>query len=59
MIRSKFSVNMRNKLAQMAMECDSAAAINEARMTPKERETLQKKLREVCDYIDVKIQVSK
>ena len=55
MIRSKFSVNMRNKLAQMAMECDSAAAINEAKMTSNERETLQKKLRELRDYIDARI----
>lgn len=55
MIRSKFSVNMRNKLAQMTMECDSAAAINEAKMTSNERETLQKKLRELRDYIDERI----
>lgn len=54
MKNSRFIVNFRNKLAMLAMDCDSAAAINEGRMTAVERQDLQRKLREIVDYIDKK-----
>ena len=53
MTRNKFTVELRNKLASMAMDCDSAAAVNS--MTRTERETLQAKLREAYGYIDKNI----
>ena len=55
MKRCKFTVNMRNKLAMLAMDCDSAAAISEARMTAGESQDIQCKLREIVSYIDKKI----
>ena len=54
MKRCKFTVNMRNKLAMLAMDCDSLAA-KEARMTAVERQDIQSKLREIVSYIDKKI----
>ena len=42
MIRHKWSVGLRNKLDSMWMECDSCAAIEGAKMTPREREELKK-----------------
>ncbi len=57
MKRSKFIVNFRNKLAMLAMDCDSAAAINEGRMSAVERQDIQSKLREIVSYIDKKILV--
>lgn len=55
MIREKWIVGVRNKIAMLAMECDSAAAINGARMTQRERESLQNKLRDIVNWIDDKI----
>lgn len=51
MKRCKFTVNMRNKLAMLAMDCESAAAL-EARMTNVERTEIQEALRKVVNYID-------
>lgn len=58
MKRTKWSVGMRNKLSSLAMECDSCAAIEEAKMTDSERQTLQKMLRKAVDWIDSKIKIS-
>lgn len=55
MKRSKFIVNLRNKLAMLAMDCDSAAAINEAGMSVGERKYIQNKIREIVSHIDKKI----
>lgn len=55
MVRHKWIVGMRNRLAMLAMECDSAAAINGARLNPVEREAIQERLREIVNYIDSKI----
>ena len=41
MKRSKFIVNFRNKLAMLAMDCDSAAAINEGRIVMQQTMMLQ------------------
>lgn len=57
MKRSKFIVNMRNKLAMMAMDCDSAAAINEAKMSRTERTEIQNALRAIVNNIDKKIAI--
>jgi hypothetical protein len=39
----------------MIMEFDSAAAIEGSKLTEKEREDIQKKLRVALDYIDKKL----
>ena len=41
MIRDKWIIGVRNKLANLHMECDSCAAIEGARMTANEREKLK------------------
>ena len=58
MKRTKWSVGMRNKLSSLAMVCDSCAAIEEAKMTDSERQTLQKMLRKAVEWIDSKIRIS-
>jgi hypothetical protein len=55
MIRHKWTLKLRNTLASLAMECDSAAAIEGAKMTDAERESLQQKLRDVVWWIDKKL----
>ncbi len=55
MIRYKWILKVRNTLANLAGECDSAAAIEGARMTPSEREALQQQLRDAVDWIDKRI----
>ena len=55
MIRHKWIVGARNKLAMLAMECDSAAAINGAKMNSVERQAMQEKLRELVRWIDKNI----
>ena len=57
MKREKWILGVRNKLAMLAMECDSSAAINGARMTPSERKALQTKLRDAVNWIDERIKV--
>ena len=57
MKRDGFTVGMRNKLSELAMQCDSCAAIEGARMTPNERKTIQDALRKVVNYIDERIKV--
>lgn len=58
MKRTKWSVGMRNKLSSLAMECDSCAAIEEAKMTDSERQTLQNMLNKAVEWIDSKIRIS-
>lgn len=55
MKRDKFTVNLRNKAADLSMSCDSAAAIEDSQMNTFEREYIQNKLREVVKFIDNKI----
>lgn len=55
MIRHKWIVGLRNKLSELAMECDSAAAIEGAKMTSAEREHIKNKLKEVVNYIDERV----
>ncbi len=57
MIRTTWSVGLRNKLSSLVMECDSSAAIDGARMTSSEREQLQKMLHKTVQWIDSKIQL--
>ena len=57
MIREKWIVGMRNKLSELAMECDSSAAIERAKMTPSEREALQTQLRDAVKWIDKRIAI--
>lgn len=55
MIRHKGIVETRNKLANLAMWCDSAAAIEGSKLTTAEREELQKLIRKAVSYIDKKL----
>ena len=48
-------MKVRNTLAGLAMECDSAAAIEGAKMTPGEREALQNELRTTVKWIDKRL----
>jgi hypothetical protein len=52
MIRHKWIIGVRNKLATLWGECDSCAAIEGARMTKSEREKLQSILERAVRYID-------
>lgn len=55
MIRHKWILKVRNQLATLAMECDSAAAIEGAKMSSSEREALQQRLRDDVAWIDNKL----
>jgi len=55
MIKHKWILKVRNTLASLAMECDSAAAIEGAKMTPGEREALQNELRTTVKWIDKRL----
>lgn len=55
MIRHKWILKVRNQLASLAMECDSCAAIEGARLTSAEREALQQRLRDDVAWIDKKL----
>lgn len=55
MTRSSWAVATRNKLSELAMGCDSCAAINGANMSRTEREELQSLIRKAVSYIDKKI----
>lgn len=57
MKRTKWSVGLRNKLSSLAMECDSCAAIEEAKMSVPERETLQRIIHKAVEWIDQRIHV--
>lgn len=55
MVRNKYSIDFRNKLANLAGWCDSCAAIEGAKMTKAERQVLQQKLRDTVFWIDKKL----
>lgn len=55
MIRHKWIIGLRNKLSSLAMECDSAAAIEGSKLTLSEREKIQSDLRKIIEYIDKKL----
>ena len=55
MVRHKWILKVRNQLASLAMESDSAAAIEGAKMNSVEREALQERLRECVRWIDSRI----
>ena len=55
MIRHKWILKVRNQLASLAGECDSAAAIEGARMTSAERDALQQRLRDDVAWIDKRL----
>ena len=55
MIRHKWIIKLRNQLSELAMECDSAAAIEGSKLSTAEREKIQSDLRKVIEYIDKKL----
>ena len=58
MIRAKWIIGVRNKLANLAMECDSCAAIEDSRLSETEREQLQELIRKAINYIDQKLELT-
>lgn len=57
MIRHKWILKVRNQLATLAMECDSAAAIEGSKLTGAERSALRQRLRDDVAWIDRKLGV--
>lgn len=57
MKRTKWSVGLRNKLSSLAMECDSSTAIEDTKMSVPERETLQRMILKVVEWIDHRIKI--
>ena len=55
MIRHKWILKVRNQLASLAGECDSAAAIEGAKLTNAERDALRQSLRDDVAWIDKKL----
>lgn len=55
MKRSKWIIGVRNKLAMLAAECDSAAAIEGAQLTSAQRSRLQNEIRTIVNRIDKEI----
>lgn len=52
MKRTKFTVKLRNKIASMTCEFDSAACIEDRGMTNEEREYYKEKFRKILKEID-------
>jgi hypothetical protein len=59
MKRTEWSVGLRNKLSSLAMELDSATAIEDANMTEAERTKIKYWLSSAVKYIDKKIAIKK
>lgn len=55
MEKNKYSIKVRNDIANLAGWCDSCAAIEGAKMTDAERDALQQKLRDVVYWMDKKL----
>lgn len=59
MKRTEWSVGLRNRISSLAMECDSATAIEDTRMTEAERTKIKYWLSSAVKYIDKKIAIKK
>lgn len=55
MIRHKWIIGFRNKLSELNMECNSAAAIEGSKLTKDEREYLSKNLIKMMEYIEERV----
>lgn len=55
MERNKYSIKVRNNIANLAGWCDSEAAIEGAKMTESERQALQQKICDTLSWIDKKL----
>lgn len=55
MIRTKWAVDLRNQLSDLAMQCDSSTAIEVTGMSESERKVLKGKLMDCVQWIDKKI----
>lgn len=55
MKRTKFTVELRNKLSSLACDLDSAACVETGSMTPKEREDIKNKIMKIVELIDKEI----
>lgn len=55
MIRHKWIIGFRNKLAELTNECNSYAAIEGSKLTKDEREYLSKSLIKIMEYIEERV----
>ena len=55
MKQSKWIKDVRDRLTELYIECDSNEAINDTEMSTFERLQLQKRLKEAIGYIDVRL----
>ena len=55
MIRDKWLISTRNKIANIYGEMDSCAAIEDAKMTEHERKYIKTRLEDIVNYIDSNI----
>ena len=55
MKQSKWIKDVRDRLTEVYIECDSSEAINDTEMSTFERLQLQKRLKEAIGYIDVRL----
>lgn len=55
MIRHKWIIGFRNKLAELTNECNSCAAIEGSKLTKDEREYLSKGLIKLMEYIEERV----
>lgn len=55
MIRDKWIIGVRNKLASLSAECDSCAAIEGSKLTSTEREELKALIQKPIQYIQNKL----
>lgn len=51
MERHRWTIKVINTLGELMMECDSAAAIEGAKMTPQEREKLRELMKKARNYV--------
>lgn len=55
MIKHKWIIGFRNKLAELTNECNSCAAIEGSKLTKDEREYLSKSLIKMMEYIEERV----
>ena len=59
MKQSKWIKDVRDRLTELHIECDSSRAISDTEMSTFERLQLQKKLKEAIGYIDTRLAKNK
>lgn len=57
MKRTPWIVGVRNRLSELAIDCDCQAAIEITKMTEAERQKVQNDLRKIINWIDKRVKV--